>query len=283
MKRPPANGEQSGMTLAALALVACLAQPESPLAGPRVVNPPAMPRLSITQRVFDGTVKMPEVSPEEAALEQLKLDGPEASESQRESHTRARAVLAARARFMDEFVLGNIPLLTMFGNAENTGDGLDQFMLALEAVRKFKPLTDKGRLADLIAAELSTEDRARYNRVLAEFWSDLARDRAQHRKPDGKRPGRVEVILGAKLESFGREVERSFTRVQYSGELLYQYATKGMRLTKNQERRLRELVGEHAAKGEEVTEEDNKRLFAGAWIILEPRQRGRLVRNLKGL
>lgn len=257
-------------------------QDPPPLAGP-TAHPPQSAPATLVERSFNGEVKPPEIPPEEAALSLLSLNAPDSSALQRQAHDAAQGILAERAKFIDDFVVNNVPLLTMFGNAENTGDKLDQLMLALEAMRKFRPLYEKGTLQRRLADVLPEPDRDQFESVLREYWSALVQDRHARPKADGKRPGRIEVVLGAKLESFGKEVERSFQRVLYSGELIYAYATKDLKLTKLQQRRLRELSAEHAAKGENVTEQDNRRLFVRAIFILDEEQRPRFIRNLKGL
>lgn len=269
--------------LAACTIAAFLALAQPPLAGPKVGTTQAAPATTLIEHDFDGAVKVPEVPPEEKALHLLGLDAPEATPAQREALAAARRVLEARAKFIDDFVVNNVPLLTMFGNAENTGDKRDQVMLALEAMRKFAPMIEGGTLREQVAACLPEGDRARYEAMLDEFWAALVRDRAKRPKADGTRPGRLETIIGAKLESFGREGERAFERVQYSGALLYHYATKDLRLTPHQKRVLRELAEEHAAKGDDVTDEDNRRLFTRALAVLRVDQRPKFIKNLRGL
>lgn len=256
---------------------------EPPLAGPRVEKTATPARATLVERDFDGAVKIPEMPPEEVALGLLGLDGAEATPEQKEALAAARKVLEQRAKFIDDFVVHNIPLLTMFGNAENTGDKLDQVMLALEALRKFSPLMEEGTLRAKLAAVLPEAERTRFEGLLDEFWLALEKDRARKPKADGSRPNRIEILIGAKLESFGREGERSFARVQYSGELLYSYATKGLILTPMQKRQIRELAESHAAKGDEVTEEDNRTLFVRALGVLRVEQRPRFIKNLRGL
>ncbi|GJQ29515.1 MAG: hypothetical protein HBSAPP03_13990 [Phycisphaerae bacterium] len=271
------------LTVVVLVLGMTMAGDPPPLAGPRVDEAPAPARVTLIERDFDGAVKIPELPPEEVALSLLGLEAPGATAEQREAHAAARRVLEERAKFIDDFVVNNIPLLTMFGNAENTGDKLDQFMLGLEALRKFAPLREKGSLRSRLAAALPEAERARYETLLDEFWLALEKDRARRPKADGTKPNRLEILLGAKLESFGREGERSFARVQYSGELLYHYATRGLTLTPLQKRRLRELAADHAARGDNVTEADNRRLFARALGVLRVEQRPKFIRNLRGL
>ncbi|CAG0963492.1 hypothetical protein PHYC_00856 [Phycisphaerales bacterium] len=255
--------------------------PDPPLAGPTAA--PAAATSTLVEVSFNGEVKPTEVPPEEAALQLLRLDAPDATEVQRQAHAAAQGILAARAKFIDDFVVDNIPLLTMFGNAENTGDKFDQLMLAIEAMRKFRPLHEKGPLQQRIAGVLPEPDRERFDTLLGEYRAALVADRHRRPKADGKRPGRIEIVLTSKLESFGREVERSFQRVLYSGDLVYRYATRGLKLTREQQRRLRELTSEHAAKGENATEADNRRLFGRAILLLDEEQRPRFIKNLKGL
>ncbi|MDX2132122.1 MAG: hypothetical protein SFY69_08725 [Planctomycetota bacterium] len=258
-------------------------QPDArpPLSGP-VVPPRLAPALSLVERAFDGSVRAPDRPPEEAALDALGLTAPDATPAQRAAWEAASGVLAERARMLDHAVGTNIDLLVMLSVAEGTDDGLDKLMLGLKAYEVLAPLRAKGTLRAQIAGVLPEPERAEFERLLDEYWGSLVRDRRAQPKPDGGRPARGEIILAARGESFGREVERSFQRLVKSGELIYRYATRGIRLSVPQQRRLRELAADHAAKGDNASEEDNRRLFLGALRTLHVWQRPRFVRNLQG-
>lgn len=258
--------------------------PAPPLAGPRIVDdaPAAEPRPSILARGFDGLALVPEIPPEEAALRALRLDAPGASPERRAAHDAILALLAERARALDTILADNLDLLVMLNVAQGTDDGLDILMLGLKAYEVLAPLRAKGPLRAQVRALLPEPDAAAFDEALDEFWRAIVRDRRAQRKADGTRPARGEVVLAVRGESFGREVERSFQRLAASGELLYRYATRGITLTKPQQRRLRELAADHAARGDRVGDDDTRRLFLGALRTLDVSQRPRFIRNLRG-
>lgn len=271
------------VVVALAASIAPAQPPAPPLAGPRIVeDAPAADRPSLLARGFDGLVLVPEIPPEEAALRALGLDAPDASPERRAAHDAILALLAERARALDDILADNLDLLVMLGVAEGTDDGLDKLMLGLKAYEVLAPLRAKGPLRAQVRALLPAGDQSAYDEALDEFWRAIVRDRRAQRKADGKRPARGEVVLAVRGESFGREVERSFQRLVASGELIYRYATRGITLTRPQQRRLRELAADHAAKGDRASDDDNRRLFLGALRTLSVSQRPRFIRNLRG-
>jgi hypothetical protein len=249
-----------------------------PLAGPKVGVP--APRATLVELDLQGRVRIPEEPPEEAALALLGLDRPDAPRAQREAHARAREILARRARILDEFVVGNIPLLNMLNTSR---DERERFLLILEAGRRLAPLTRDGTLREQIARCLPDEDRVRFGALLDEFWSAVVRERRTVRRPDGKRPGRIEILAQVRLESLGREIERAFRRIVESGELLYRSATRGLTLTPAQRRELREISAVFARLGDGGREDEKRRLFTRALLVLDVEQRPKFIRNLKGL
>src|SRR5688500_4528356 len=106
--------------LATVLLLLALAQPvqehAAPLGGPVVADQGGAPTL--LRYDFGGKLRRPEVSPQEAALGLLGLEGG--------SLERAEAVLAARAAAVDRFVVSNLLLLGELDTAGKAGDKLDQ-------------------------------------------------------------------------------------------------------------------------------------------------------------
>lgn len=253
---------------------------QNPLAGPKV-NAPS-PRASMVEHGFNGEVKLPETTPEEAALGAMRLDTPDASPAQREAHARAREILDERAAFLDELVAGNLELLSRLDGADARPGG-EKAALAWAVWEKVRPLREKGLLQDRVREVLPEAERARFDAILNEFWREIIAERRTKPKPDGKKPGRIEIIAAVRFESFGKEIERSFYRIIQSGRLLFEYSTRDLKLTKEQERSLRDLAAEHAKKGDNASEEDNRKLFLKALFVLDESQRPKFIRNLKGM
>jgi len=234
------------------------------------------------ERTFNGEVKLPDSTPEEAALKALDLGGAGATPAQRDALGRARDILNERAAFLDELVASNLDLLGRLDGADSRPGG-EKAALAWAVWEKVRPLREKGMLQDRVREVLPDADRARFDALLKEFWGATIAQRSTQLKPDGKKPGRIEIISAVRFESFGKEVERSFYRVVQSGRLLFEYSTRNLKLTKEQERSLRDLAAEHAKKGDNASEEDNRKLFLRALFVLDESQRPKFIRNLKGM
>ena len=272
--------QSAALALAAFALTATAQEAlpahearTAPLAGPRIV---AAPHTTIIERGFDGLVKPAEPTPEEAVLDLLSLSDAERAAT--------RAVLVDRARVLDAFITNNIPLLTQFGVAAGTGNKKDQAALAYAALLKLKPLTDAGPLQDQIAAALSSENAARFETILKDYWDAYVADRRRVRKPDGTFPNRLEIMAGAKLESLGREGERAFKQMLGGGDLIYEYLFKGVDLRPEQAGTLREMVADFAQRTKgEPTNQQNVALFFRIMAVLEGAQKQRFATNIRGL
>jgi hypothetical protein len=253
-----------------------------PLGGPKVQERAARP--TIITRNFDGSVKPPEGTAEEAALDLLGLGAMGASPEDREAEERARTILAKRGRVLEDFVYENVALLTELDTAGNTGDKADQLGLLAEAFRRLAPLREAGPLSSQIRAALPEGKGGEFDRILREYWEAVIADRMSRPKPKGGFPSRLEAIAGARLESLGKEIERSFYRLLMSGEFIYRVATRGLTLTPEQSRRLREVIEEHyRVTGGNDDEAANKRLFAKSIAVLDDDQKPRFIRNLREL
>ncbi len=245
---------------------------DAPLAGPRL----ATPAPTIIERGFDGLVKPAQPTPEEAVLGLLTL-----SETEQAA---VRRVLSARARIIDEFIAGNIPMLTQFGVAEGTGDKKEQLALAYAAMLKLKPLTDGGPLQDQVRGALGPENAEKFDRMLKDYWNAFVKDRRAIRKPDGTFPGRFEIIAAAKLESLGKEGERAFQQMMNGGDLVYQYLFKGIELRPEQAATLREFITDFARRTKgEATNEQNAQLFFRILPVLDEAQKRQFGANIREL
>lgn len=290
-------------TVYALMLVAPLVTPvlagaqpadASPLGGPKVREQATRP--TIITRNFDGSVKPPEGTAEEAALELLGLGGVSGkvgmggkvgtglSPEEQEASERVRVILSKRGRVLEDFVYENVALLTKLDTAGNTGDKADQLRLLAEAFRQLAPLREAGPLSSQIKAALPGARAEEFEGILREYWEAVIADRMTRPKPEGGFPSRLEAIAGARLESLGKEIERSFYRLLMSGEFIYRVATRGLTLTPEQSRRLRGVIEEHyRVTGGNDDEAANKRLFAKSIAVLDDDQKPRFIRNLREL
>lgn len=247
----------------------------SPLAGP-TVNVRAQGGPSIVERDASGALKLPEPTPEEAAIRVIDLEPA--------ARARVERVLTRRSLVLDEFVLDNLDLLTKFGQAEASGNKVDQFILLDEAGRRLGPLWKQGKLADRLREALPEARRGEFDRVLREFWSELVRDRQAKPNDQGQRRSAFEILIEARLQTLGQELQSAFGRAEKSGELVFRVLFKGIELTDDQRARARELIGAHVETfGDAAGEKENAALFFALQGMLTTDQKRLLVTNLKGL
>jgi hypothetical protein len=247
----------------------------SPLAGP-TVSVRASDGPTIVERDAVGAVKLPEPTPEEAAIRVIDLEPA--------ARARVERVLTRRSLVLDEFVLDNIDLLTRFGQAEASGNKVDQFILLDEAGRRLGPLWKQGKLADRLREALPESRRADFDRVLREFWAELVRDRQAKPNDQGQRRSAFEILIEARLQTLGQELQSAFQRAEKSGELVFRVLFKGIELTDDQRARARELIGAHVETyGDAAGDKENAALFFALQGMLTTDQKRLLVTNVKGL
>lgn len=254
----------------------------APLRGPSV-TPAASPSPMI-ERDFDGSVRLPDGTLEERAIELMNLEGASATPEDRRAAEAIRSLLARRARVLEDFVYDNTALLTELDTAGHTGNKADQLRLLAEAYRKLAPLREAGPLDAQVRAALPEARRAEFDGLLQHYWDALIADRTSRPGADGKVPGRLQAIAGTRIELLGKEIERSFLRLIGSGQYVYRVATRGLTLRPEQARRLHELLDAHmeATKGNDDAQA-GQRLFARALGVLDEDQRPVMIRNLRGL
>lgn len=208
----------------------------APLAGPSVTTDE---RRYIYSN-FHGEVERPGARPEELALSSLDLDAADRS--------RVSAILRRREQTLDRIVAENLDLLTMLGTASETGDRLDQFILGVRLLEKFRPLARDGALRQEIAAALPTAQAKRFEAALNEYWRQVGEHGKD--KPDdrGRPQGRLGAVLAEMFQILGEEIERSFQRQVQSGQLVVTFLLADLDLSPEQEARLAELTADFAQR-----------------------------------
>ncbi len=240
------------------------------LAGPSVA--PAAPATGIVAFDFNGEVRRHDTTPEEAAVEKLNLD--------REIRARVRKVLNRRDAIIDEFVAGNIDLLTKFAAAAGGNDKLDQAMLGVEALQKLAPLREGGSLWEQVKAALPENAAEKFDAIMSEYWDAVVAEGKRKKNDKGKERSRFEIVAEERVTSFGREIERSFYRQQYSGNIIIGYLTQGLDLTEDQKIRLRQMSLEFSRDSEtEPTEEEQQKLVLEMLSILTEAQRAKVIKR----
>lgn len=243
-----------------------------PLAGPRAEppggppGPSAAPDPSIVRRDLAGGVEPTPLSPEQAALEALRLSP--------EQRAAAEAVLLKRARILDDLVSKRLDELVKLGNAASAGDGADALAQLATMVGHATALTADGTLREQIERALPAEARAAFARVLAEYWRAVRTDTSPSRAKGG--------VVEVRLQSLGREVAAAFQRLLGSGALIKSYLTPELNLTPEQDARVGLLAEEFArttagapSKAQETA------FFLRLLAELTPEQQAKLIARVR--
>jgi hypothetical protein len=261
----------------ALALIACsVARAQSGdqpavLGGPAIAETPA--HATLVARDFNGSVRRPETTPEEAALSLLNL--PE------EARKGALAIFQRRAAVIDKFVSENLDLLNKLGTS--SGNKLEQFALGMEAFQKLEKVWSGGPLWEQVKAALPEEPAKKFDALMREYWDALIEEGKKTPNEEGKKRGRFEVVVAERAQIFFKEVEHSFTRQAESGMLFVTYLTQDLDLTESQKQRVRQMSLEFARKyGTKPTEEEQKFLFLDVVSILDEKQREKFMKKVTG-
>ncbi|MFZ4576150.1 MAG: hypothetical protein ACOYN0_17330, partial [Phycisphaerales bacterium] len=230
----------------------------------------------LVSRDFDGRVRVLDGTVPEEALALLTL-----SAREREA---TGALLGRRAKLLEDFVSENVFLLGKIDTAEKAGNKADVAWFILEAVAKLKPVTKEGTLEQQLAKALDKPNADRLLSLVREYDRAAIKDRCSRVNKDGKLPSKFEAAAGLRVESFGREIERAYKRLESSGELGFRLIFQGVKLTDAQQDKVRELMELHqrTTKGN-ATEKENATLFMAILPHLSKEQAARAIANIKGL
>jgi hypothetical protein len=258
--------------LALLVSTAC-GQDEGALAGPKVVEQQGG---SLVRRDFDGRVRILETSAPEEALDLLQLSAPE-----REA---VAALLAKRAKLLEDFVADNVFLLGQIDTADKAGAKGEAAWLLFGMMGKLRPVTGDGLLEDQIARVLEPASRERFLSFVREYNLAAIKDRCSVPNKEGKIPSRFEAAAGIRGESLAREIERAYKRLESSGEFAFRLIFTGVQLTDTQKTKIRELLEMHqrTTKGN-ASEKENGMLFLAILPHLTQEQAAKVIANVKGL
>lgn len=249
------------------------------LAGPKVSETEATKGgkvLTIVERGFDQQVVPALPTPEEAAIGLLVLSA--------EEQARVSEILGRRAAILDGFVGRNTDLLTKLGVAFGTNDKTDQVNLLLEAAAELRPLISEGPLQDALRECLAAENAKKFDAMLRDYWQAFAAPKVLIKKEDGKYPSKFEVVSGAKIESLGKEIERSFQRMLTSGVLAQRLLLRGITLDAQQAMTVNELFERHAREGGDApTDAQNVQLLFSVLPVLQDEQRKVFMSNVREL
>jgi len=254
-----------------------------PLAGPRVVE--AVKANPLATVDFNGMIRRPETTPEQAVLAQMTLD-----EKARDAVTQ---VFERRQAILDDFVVKEINLLTKFGVASGTNDKLDLAALGIEAFQKLAPLREGGSLWEQVMAALPDPSAADFNTRMSAYWDAIvaegkklkkskdASELKPGKKPVEKERSRFEIVADERLKILGQEIKDTFERQQASGEYLIKYFTHDLNLSPTQKARIQEMtltfINETSMK---PNDEQQKALALQAMSILTEEQRLKMTKKI---
>jgi hypothetical protein len=212
---------------------------DAPLGGPKVAERKEV--TSLVQRGFDGKVQRVGGAPEIAALRLLKLVP--------EERKGVEAITTQRAKVLDAFVSDNLPMLTDFQSLAAIGDKKQTLKALSAAAPKLKDLWKDGSLQVQVRAALPADKREKFDALIDEYWKAVIDERlaAGEKEDDGKPKSRLSIMIDERLKSLGKEIEQSFQRVLYSGDLIYKIIAKDLTLTAQQEAEIRQLCAEYAS------------------------------------
>lgn len=247
-------------------------EPRPALAGPGIRAVPT--RATIVCREFNGTVRRALPTPEQAALAELVLDD--------QTSQRVRTLLAARQRALEDFVVNNLELLTQLGNTTDA-DTVDRLTLLWTAFRQLAPVWSRGTLALQIAEVLPPGPRARFERLLAEYWTAVVSEREGERMALHD-PQAWPLRLEESVLSLGREVEAAFHSAESSGYLAFTFLTRELPIDEAKRSQLRSMIEDFMADyGSEATDAQKALLVAGVALSLEGPARLQFLERVRSL
>lgn len=249
------------------------AAPATPLSGPAVHG--AAQRVTLVVFDFTGHVRRPEVPVEQAAVALLRLD--------EETRAKIGAILDKRLAVLDSIIENNLDFLIALNGAAGASKA-QQVDLFMKGYNRLEPLRAQGTLRSAIRAVLPADARAEFERLLNEYWDAVVAEVQSQPGEDGKKPSRLQVVIGEQFQSLGREIGYSFQRMIKSGDLFYTYIFKDLKLTDEQQPKVKQIIANFVEKyGDSSTKQQQGWLVLRIMAELDPEQRIELVKRLRKL
>jgi len=241
-------------------------------------------KSTLVRRGFSGEFERLRGHPAEAALE-LILDRYAVDEASRNAIS---AVLQERRRVLDDLVVDRLDLLVKLANGASEHDRAQ----AINALRRaMAPIAKQGSLGDRIRQHLPADAATEHNRLEREYMRAAIDDRVAMLEAENSESRQRGLRLRARaieiLVSLGAEVQQAYERtLVQEGERLDEIV-RMLDLTPEQERTVRQIVGQHAAitrLDKEAEDSDHGRfeVFVKVAAELSPEQRRRLVAHIRG-
>lgn len=180
-------------------------QPENPtpLAGPKIDEKTAGPTL-VRYDMSNRLRRLTDSSPEEAALELLRLSEEEEGE--------VAHVLTERAKAVDEVVGSNLPLLLEATLARDANDRKALREHLGKLYERFAAVRARGALKDEIAYVLTDEHASAFRTLVDDYWKAVVRDELKGRTGEMEGEKGRAIVVRETLMAFGMEIRRSYER-----------------------------------------------------------------------
>ena len=246
--------------------------PTPALAGPALAQES---RPTIVEWRYDGTLRDLEASPEETALSRLSLDP--------DTRARADAVVARRQAFFDHTLSRNLMLAIEIDAARKAEEKLKVARMTFDLLAHFEPLCDELPFREQIAAALDHGSADAFTTMLDDYDLALAQDLRARAARENRQTSSVEVYGAAVGAHFVRELERSFKRMESSGQIALEYILAQIQLSPEDAERARKAAAPFmGANPEGMTEKDYGLAFLAVAAHLTESQRQKLAEVLAG-
>lgn len=250
-----------------------VAQPETPLAGPKVTTRKGTFGLG-------GEFKRETLRPEEIAIRNMSVGGlPIGAEVKAE----VDRLFNQRGRVMTRFVLGNIDFLNRLNVSGAAGDKWATAAMLIQGLGKFEATGLRGDFAALVREALPEGHRGAFDREMDEYWVMVAIEKTGKLRSQLTRG----EVYGARLEEsikiVGLEFEAAFQRAERSGEFVVAYLLDGLKLSAAQKEKINGIVfSRMESLGEDAPESEKVKLLLGIMAYLTEAQQETLMKKIKG-
>lgn len=242
------------------------------LEGPAVIAPG---RPTLVRWSYDGSLEGLEARPEEAALTLLGLD--------EAALTDAGRVLARRQALFDRVLSRNILLASQLDAASKAKEKHLAARLLFDLLSHFEPLRHEPPLRTQLSDALPEPERARFLALLREYDEAYLADARARDDAGGSARSIAEIWVARIATEFTQEAERSFHRIEASGQLAFEFVIAQLALEPEQLERVRAAAsGFLGTSPEGMTERDYALLFLSVAAHLNETQRAALAEILRG-
>lgn len=267
------NSTRILVALAASGLVTLGAWAEPPtLAGPALGEASG---ATIVEWRYDGTLRELDASPEEVALSRLVLEP--------DVRARADAVVARRQAFFDHVLSRNLMLALEIDAARKAEEELKAARLTLDLLARFEPLCADVPFRAQIAAQLDGASVGVFIEMLGEYDAALVQDHRARAEREGREASALEVYGAGVGAHFVRELERSFKRMEASGQIALEYVLAQVQLAPEDAERARKAAAPFmGANPEGMTEKEYGLAFLAIAAHMTEAQRAKLAEVIAG-